>query len=111
MGVTIIPSLLAASAAAARDRAVLDAFAAAGADAPSAAVPLATLPPLDSDVLAQLLDRGAVREGAPGTFYRYVSTRPSRQTPAVLTIALVVLLLIAGLALLLGVLVARRGAR
>jgi hypothetical protein len=52
-----------------------------------------------------------VREGAPGTFYRYVSTRPSRQTPAVLTIALVVLLLIAGLALLLGVLVARRGAR
>ena len=74
-------------------------------------MPLAALARLEPDVFATLLDRGAVREGAPGTFYRYVSTRRARQTPAVLTIALVVLLLIAGLALLLGVLVARRGAR
>jgi hypothetical protein len=66
MGLSIIPSLVAASAAAARDRAVLDAFDTVGADAPARAVPLGALPPLDPDVLALLLESGAVREGAPG---------------------------------------------
>jgi hypothetical protein len=68
----MIPSLLAARAAAAREKAVLDAFGAVGANGPARAVRLAALPPLDPDVFAQLLDRGAVREGAPGTFYRHV---------------------------------------
>jgi hypothetical protein len=67
-----IPALLAASAATARERAVLDAFAAVGANGPARPVRLAALPPLDPDVFAQLLERGAVREGAPGTFYRHV---------------------------------------
>jgi hypothetical protein len=68
----MIPALLAVSAAAAREKAVLDAFGAAGANGPARAVRLSALPRLDQDVFAQLLERGAVREGAPGTFYRHV---------------------------------------
>jgi hypothetical protein len=110
MTAPMIPALLAASVAAAREKAVLDAFSVALADAPARAVPLAALPALDPDVFGRLLERGAVREGAPGTFYRYVSARPARQTPAAVTLGLVVLL-VAGLALLVGMLLVRRTAR
>jgi hypothetical protein len=79
MGISVMPAILAASAAAARERTVLDGFRAARAEGPAHAVPLAALPPLDSTVFAQLLERGAVREGAPGTFYLFVSTRGGDQ--------------------------------
>jgi hypothetical protein len=82
MGASILPALLAASAAAARERVVLDAFDAIGAGAPARAVPLTALPSLDPDVLAQLIERGAIREGAPGTFYRFVSARRSQASSA-----------------------------
>jgi hypothetical protein len=75
---SMIPAFLAASAAAAREKAVLDAFGAVGADAPSRAVPLAALRALDADDLGRLIERGAVREGAPGTFYRYVPAPRAR---------------------------------
>jgi hypothetical protein len=75
---SMIPAFLAASAAAAREKAVLDAFGAVGADAPSRAVPLAEFPALDPDDLGRLIERGAVREGAPGTFYRYVPAPRAR---------------------------------
>jgi hypothetical protein len=89
----IIPSILAASAAseaAARERVVLDALDAAGADAPARAVPLDALPPLAPEVFAEVLDRGAVREGAPGTFYRFVSTYRPQSPPAARRLSLLV---------------------
>jgi hypothetical protein len=94
MGASIIPSLVAASAAAARDRAVLDAFDAAGAVGPAHAVPLAALPPLDPDVLAALIERGTVREGAPGTFYRFASARSGEASPAARWLPLIIVGLI-----------------
>ena len=99
----MIPALLAASAAQVRENAVLDAFGAAGADAPARAVPLVELPPLDPDVLGRLVDRGAVREGAPGTFYRYLpATRgAARAKQQRLILLLLIALLVLG-ALLLG---------
>jgi hypothetical protein len=90
MSASIIPILLAASAAAERERAVLDPFDAAGADAPARAVPLAALPPLDPDVLAALIERGTVREGAPGTFYRFVSARSDQASPVAQWLPLIV---------------------
>jgi hypothetical protein len=113
MGASMIPALLAASASAARERAVLDAFDAAGAGTPARAVPLTALPPLDPDVLAQLIERGAVREGAPGTFYRFVSSRRGRSPRAPQRLAVVTLLLAALGALAVGLLLVHqaRGAR
>jgi hypothetical protein len=105
----LIP-VLAAGAVAARDNAVLDAFSAVGADAPSRAVSLAELPPLDPDDLGRLIERGAVREGAPGTFYRYVSTRARGATPT-LHLLLASAVLVSMLLLLVAVLVIRRTAR
>jgi hypothetical protein len=107
----MLPAILAANAAAARDNAVLGAFSAARADAPARAVPLAALPPLDADVLATLLDRGAVREGAPGTFYRYVSARPARQTPPLVLLVAGLVVLVAGIVLLGSVLYSGGAAR
>jgi hypothetical protein len=111
MGASILPSLLAASAAAARERAVLDAFDAARAGAPARAVPLTALPPLDPDVLAALIERGAVREGAPGTFYRFVSSRPAQSSRARPWFAVLVLVLAVLGAVGVGLLVRAKGAR
>ena len=38
---------------------------------------------LAPDVLATLIERGAVRDAAPGTFHRYVSSSPRGARPAV----------------------------
>jgi hypothetical protein len=94
----MLPALLAANAAAARDDAVLDAFSAARADAPARAVPLAALPPLDADVLGRLVERGAVREGAPGTFYRFVPASRARAADEARARLILWCLLAAGLA-------------
>jgi hypothetical protein len=107
----MIPALLAANAAAARNNAVLDAFSAARADTPSRAVPLATLPPLDPDIFATLLERGQVREGAPGTFYRYLlaaSRSAARARRERLLLLVLVALLLLGLGALFLVVRARR---
>jgi hypothetical protein len=69
MGASLLPILIAASRA--RQRAVEDAFRAAGAVSPAGARPLAALPALPPGALDQLLARGRVREGAPGTYYLY----------------------------------------
>ena len=103
---SMIPAFLAATAAAAREKAVLDAFGAVGADAPSRAVPLAALRALDADDLGRLIERGAVREGAPGTFYLFVSRRDGHQQRTARRLVAVVLVaaslvLVAGLVLLL----------
>jgi hypothetical protein len=81
MGSSVMPALLAASAAAARERTDLDASRAARAEGAAYAVPLAALPPLEPAVLGQLVERGAVRERAPETFYRFVSKRNGHQQP------------------------------
>jgi hypothetical protein len=90
MATSILPVLIAASAAAARERAVLDAFDAVGASAPARAMPLTALQPLDPDVLAQLIERGAVREGAPGRFYRFVSASSGQPSPRARWVPLII---------------------
>jgi hypothetical protein len=90
---------------------VLDAFDTVGADAPARAVPLGALPPLDPDVLASLLESGAVREGAPGTFYRFVSARRGEASRTPQWVPVVILVLAAIGAVAVGLLLRAMGAR
>jgi hypothetical protein len=52
-----------------------------------------------------------VREGAPGTFYRYVSARPARQTPPLVLLVAGLVVLVAGIVLLGSVLYSGGAAR
>jgi hypothetical protein len=53
-----------------------------GATSAAHARPLAELPPEIAARLDELVDRGLVREGAPGTYYLFVSTRaPDARMP------------------------------
>jgi hypothetical protein len=103
----MFPVIIAASAAAAREQAVLAAFESMGADGPARALPLGALPPLDAAVVAQLVERGLVREGAPGTFYRFVPASGGGAQTAQ-RIVVLVLVLVALMLLVLGALLVLR---
>ncbi len=105
MGASLGPMIAIAAAQQARER-VVAAFRQAGATSPAAARPLRDLPPLDEHVFEQCLDAGVVREGAPGTFYVYVS--PRRDASARLALVVVAVTLGMLMLLLLVVLVMQR---
>lgn len=70
---------------------VTQAFRDIGAVSPVSARPLAELPELDPKILAELLERGTVREAAPGAFYVFAGQ--AKRRPLVLTLLFWLLLL------------------
>ena len=64
-------------------RAFIDAAVALGARSPTTARPLADLPRIAARAIEELLDTGLVREGPPGTYYVYESSRRTAAAPDV----------------------------
>jgi hypothetical protein len=62
--------------------ALRDAMRSGGAVSPATAKPLTALPPLSEAQFQWALERGVVREGAPGTFYLFESTSSGRSKGA-----------------------------
>lgn len=79
-----------------RDRSIREAFVARGAVSAGGARPLSDFPSIPPERFAELLDRGVIREGAPGTYYLYVrqpSARATRQFVMSLLFWILVLLI------------------
>jgi hypothetical protein len=69
-------------ASASDDQAVIAAMHASGAVSPRTACRRRELPPAVVERFSELVDRGLVREGAPGTYYLYVAAANPSRSPS-----------------------------